>query len=526
MPDSKSQATTSPPGLFTLSDSLATDASGLHGPVHLAVDLGASSGRVIAAGLDEGKIRLAEIHRFENKPVRIQDDLLWNHLGLWQDITDGLRMAADQIEANPRANIESVGVDTWGVDFGLLDDRNQLISPVRCYRDPRNAGQMHAAMQRVSREEIFAETGLQFMEINTLYQLLAAQTAGDVGYQNATSFLMMADLFHWMLSGERTIEASNASTTQLLSPATGTWSTKLLDAFDLPASWFPAPTPAGTRIGTVQPTVAAITGLHGVPVIAPATHDTASAVLSVPAEGFAPAKPDWCYISSGTWSLMGVEVPKPNVSPLCAELNFTNEGGVHGSTRLLKNIGGLWIFQQIRAALQRRGDAPSWAEMVEAAGQATPFSLLINPDAPSLLAPTDMIDAICSLAGTTGQPVPVDNGVLFRAALEGLALRYRLTLESLERLTESSIKTIHIVGGGSLNALLCQMTADACNRSVVAGPVEATAIGNVVMQMIGSGKLHSIDEARRLIRNSFPVTTYLPQNTEAWNAPATAFQKL
>lgn len=501
-------------------------AAGLQGPVHLAVDLGASSGRVIAGGLQNGKIQLAEIWRFDNQPVWMQQDLLWNHLGLWQNITHGLRLAADQIQAIPCAKIESVGVDTWGVDFALLDEHNQLVGPVRCYRDPRNRGRMDDAMQTVSREEIFAETGLQFMEINTLYQLLAAQRAGDVGFRNATSLLMMADLFHWMLSGERTIEATNASTTQLLSPVSRTWSKKLLDAFDLPAAWFPPPTPAGTPIGVVQKSVAAITGLHDVPVVVPATHDTAAAVLSVPASGFAPSRPDWCYISSGTWSLMGVELPEPKITPRCAELNFTNEGGVHGSTRLLKNIGGLWIFQQIRAVLQRRGSAPSWDEMVDQAAAAPAFSLLLNPDDAALLAPTDMIDEINALATRTGQPVPTDNGVLFRAALEGLALRYRLTLESLERLTESSIRTIHIVGGGSLNELLCQMTADACNRTVVAGPVEATAIGNVVMQMIGTGHLRTIEEARQLVRTSFPTKTYTPGNTQAWDAPAARFAKL
>ncbi|MFG0287874.1 MAG: rhamnulokinase family protein [Rhodopirellula sp. JB044] len=509
-----------------LNEPMATDVACLRGPVHLAVDLGASSGRVIAGASDGGKLRLEEVWRFENKPVRVQNDLLWNHLGLWQNITEGLRRANDQVGSSGEAKIASVGVDTWGVDFGFLDEKNQLIGPVRCYRDPRNVGRLDDALQRLSREEIFAESGLQFMEINTLYQLLAAQQARDVGYQNASSLLMMADLFHWMLSNERTIEATNASTTQLLSPETGTWSAKLLDTFGFPSQWFPKPTPAGTPIGVVQGSAAEITGLHDVPVITPATHDTASAVLSVPAEEFAPASPDWCYISSGTWSLMGVELPAPKITPLCAELNFTNEGGVHGSTRLLKNIGGLWIFQQIRASLQRRGTAPSWSEMVAEAESAAPFSMLINPDDPSLLAPTDMIDAIGILATKTGQPAAANNGVLFRAALEGLALRYRVTLESLERLTGSSIRTIHIVGGGSLNSLLCQMTADACNRTVVAGPVEATAIGNVVMQMIGSGRLGSIEEARGLVRNSFPTQTYTPRNSEVWDEPAGRFAEL
>lgn len=516
---------------------MAQSAAELCGAIHLAVDLGASSGRVIAAGLDNGRIRLAEIWRFENTPVRMNDGLYWNHLGLWHEIVHGLRLAVDQVESSrqnqnglapnrPTAQIVSVGVDTWGVDFGLLDENNEILGPVRCYRDPRNVGMLAEATRTVSRDEIFAETGLQFMEINSLYQLIAARQHNDVPLRHAKAFLMMADLFHWMLSGVKSIEASNASTTQMLSPQSGRWSTKILDAFELPRDWFPEPTPAGTAIGEVQSSVAALTGLHNVPVVVPATHDTASAVLSVPAEGFAPAAPDWCYISSGTWSLMGVELPEPKVNDLCAELNFTNEGGVHGSTRLLKNIGGLWIFQQIRAALQRRGDVPSWPEMVSAAQTAAPFALILNPDDPSLLAPPDMIDEICALAGRTGQDVPTDNAVLFRAALEGLALRYRITLGNLERLTESSIKTIHIVGGGSLNELLCQMTADACNRTVVAGPVEATAIGNVVMQMIGTGKLHSIDEARQLVRDSFPTRTYEPQNTEVWDAPARRFEEL
>lgn len=495
-----------------------------NGPVHLAVDLGASSGRVIAGGLSDGRLELVETARFVNQPLKIHDAMVWNHLQLWQEIQDGLRHAADLITSQANGCfVASVGVDTWGVDFALIDANDQIVGPIRHYRDARNRGMVESACQTVPRQTIFAETGLQFMDINTLYQLIVAKRAGDSSTKLGESFLMMGDLFHWLLSGVRTVEASNASTTQLLNPTTQTWSTQLLDAFELPRRWFAAPTPAGTRIGNVQPSVASITGLHDVPVIVPATHDTASAVLAVPADGFAPASPDWCYISSGTWSLMGVELPAPNVSDRCAELNFTNEGGVRGSTRLLQNIGGLWIYQQIRAALDRRGEAPSWSAMTQAAAEAKPFALLINPDDPALVAPENMIDAICGLAGRTGQDVPTNDGVLFRGALEGLALRYRMCLQHLESLTQSKIKTIHIVGGGSLNELLCQMTADACGREVVAGPVEATAIGNIVMQMIGSGTLHSIDEARQLVRSSFPTQTYQPQNMEHWDEPAARF---
>ena len=494
-------------------------------PVHIAVDLGASSGRVIAGGIDEGQLKLKVASRFANGPVRVQDSLVWNHVGLWDSIQNGLRSCKDAQEA-VGSPIRSVGVDSWGVDYALLGPGDEIVSPVRNYRDPRNWGMVEAAFEIVPREEIFAQTGLQFMEINTLYQLIAGRRAGDAAWKTADSFVMVADLFHWLLTGQRTIEASNASTTQLLNPATGRWATDLMDRFEIPSAWFSDPIPAGTPVGNIQASVAATTGLQEIPVIAPATHDTASAVLAVPSRSFAPEKPNWCYISSGTWSLMGVEVPSPVVNDLCSELNFTNEGGVQGSTRLLKNIGGLWVLQQIRVALQRRGKEPTWDSMVQQARNAPAFELLLDPDATPFVAPDDMIDAICSYAGVSGQPVPTNDATLFRAALEGLALRYRQSLESLERLTGSTIETIHIVGGGSQNALLCQMTADACNREVVAGPVEATAIGNVLMQMIGCEQIQSIDEARELVRSSFGVQHYSPEDPRPYDEAAERFAAL
>jgi rhamnulokinase len=277
---------------------------------------------------------------------------------------------------------------------------------------------------------------------------------------------------------------------------------------------------------TTAATIAAATGLHDIPVVVPATHDTASAVLAVPADGFAPEKPDWCYISSGTWSLMGCELPHPIINDTVAQFNFTNERGVRGSTRLLKNIGGLWIFQQIRAALQRRDISVTWDTMVRQAEAAAPLTLLIDPDAPAFLAPDDMIDAIKSYAASTGQSAPDDHATLYRAALEGLALRYRTCLGWLETIVGGSISTIHVVGGGSLNTLLCQMTADACNRTVVAGPVEATATGNVLMQMIGLSHLADVDAARALVRASFSPTIYRPRNTAPWDAAAAKFAEL
>ncbi|MGB7326983.1 MAG: rhamnulokinase family protein [Rubripirellula sp.] len=488
---------------------------------HLAVDLGASSGRVIAGVVVDGKLTLDAVHRFSNEPVRVHDSLQWDVLGLWREIQTGLRMASAKY-----ANIASVGVDSWGVDYVMIDKAGQFAGSCFNHRDRRTRGMVEKAFEIVPRSEIFDVTGIQFLEINTIYQLLAAKLAGDPGLDAADQFLLIGDFFHWLLSGVHSNEITNVSTTQLSNPRTGQWSHDLIARLGLPSSLFKETTLPGTNLGPVQPSVASFTGLDGVSVVVPATHDTASAVLAVPADDFAPAKPSWCYISSGTWSLMGCELPEPMITDKCAELNFTNESGVGGSTRLLKNICGLWIFQQIRQSMLRRGKEVSWDTMVAEAKQAPAFGLLINPDATDFVAPDDMVDALAGYAASTGQAKPVSDGVFYRAALEGLALRYRVCLGMLESILGHSIETIHIVGGGSVNALLCQMTADACNRTVVAGPVEATAIGNVLMQMVGLGELESIDDARSLVRASFDPTTYKPNNTDAWTSAAAKFESL
>ena len=489
--------------------------------VRLAVDLGASSGRVIAAWLEDGKLILEPVHRFANDPVKCQESLLWDWPFLWQEIQKGLRMASDRFD-----QIASVGVDTWGVSYALLDGHGHVTGPVRHYRDVIGRGALDKAFQIMPRNDIFAATGLQFMEINTLYFLVVSSQANEPAVRIADDFLMMGDLFHWLLTGEKRVELTNASTTQLLDPRTKEWSAELIERFDLPDKIFGRLVEPGTILGKVQDSVVTTTGLKDVPVVVPATHDTASAVIAVPAEDFAPAKPTWCYISSGTWSLMGCELPEPKINDLCSELNFTNEGGVRGSTRLLKNIGGMWVFQQIRKSLERRGEEVTWDEMVEGAKQAKPFELLVDPDDEAFVAPDDMIDAITKYAAQTDQSKPANHQTLFRGALEGLALRYRVCLGMLESLVGHRIDVIHIVGGGSLNELLCQMTADACDRVVIAGPVEATAIGNVLMQMIGTGHLSSIDEGRAVVRNSFDTVRYEPESASNWNEPAERFAAL
>lgn len=492
---------------------------------HLAIDLGASGGRVIAGSLIDQRLHLEALHRFANDPVFVQSSMQWDVLGLWREVEAGLTIASRKIQA-AGGEIASAGVDTWGVDYVLLGGDDLPVAPAFHYRDRRNRGMLERAFDIVPRQQIFAATGLQFMEFNTLYQLLASKHSGSAALEVADGMLLMADFFHWLLTGQRSIEFTNASTTQILDPRTGNWAWELIDAFQFPRHLFTDVTQPGTVLGALQSSIAQRTGLHDVPVVLPATHDTASAVLAVPADSFAQATPDWCYISSGTWSLMGVELPRPLINDRCAELNFTNEGGIFGSTRLLKNIGGLWVFQQIRAAMVRRGTAVSWQEMVHGAEQTPPFSLVIDPDHPDFLAPEDMVDAINGFARRTGQLVPGDSAVLFRAALEGLALRYRICLEMLESLVGGTINTIYVVGGGSLNELLCQMTADACGRTVIAGPAEATATGNVLMQMLGTGRLSDVRQARQLVRHSVQPQQFQPRNTQAWAEPLERFRNL
>ncbi|MEO8498511.1 MAG: FGGY-family carbohydrate kinase, partial [Planctomycetota bacterium] len=319
---------------------------------------------------------------------------------------------------------------------------------------------------------------------------------------------------------------TNASTTQFHNPATNAWSESLFDRFGLPKKILGTVLTPGTRLGGLRASVAEATGLQNVSVVLPGTHDTASAVMAVPASGTPTEHPNWCYISSGTWSLMGAEIPAPVINDKCREFNFTNEGGVGGTTRLLKNIGGLWLVQECRRIWRQEGHELTWSELVDRASAATPLVSLINPDAAELVAPSNMPDAIRAVCKASGQPVPESVGAVIRCALESLALRYRMVLNMLQELTGSTIDTIHIVGGGTQNRLLCQFAADACNCRVIAGPIEATAIGNVMMQVVSSGEVGSIEQAREVIRNSFAVEEYTPEPSPAWDDAFARFEKL
>ena len=487
---------------------------------YLAVDLGAESGRVIAGLFDGQRLRLEELHRFGNGPVPVAGTLRWDLLALWRGVEEGLAKGA-QAYGN---RAESVGVDTWGVDYVLFGPGDEMLGQPYNYRDPRTQGVMERAFSRVSRRDIFSATGLQFMTINTLYQLIAMQQANPELLAQAKRFLMIPDFFHWLLSGSQVVEFTNATTSQCLDATTRTWAVDLLRQFQIPTGMFPQVVDPGTRLGTLRADVAARTSLPRLAVVAPATHDTGSAVAAVPTEHTGTA--EWADISSGTWSLMGLELPHATLSARALELNVTNEGGLDGTWRLLKNIMGLWLVQECRRSFERQGRPLDYAEITRMAQAAEPFRSLVDPDDTSFLKPEDMPAAIRAWCRASGQLEPRNEGELVRCALESLALKYRLVLDWLQELSGTPVKVVHIVGGGCQNELLNQFTADACGRPVVAGPVEATALGNVLVQARTSGAVGSLAEMRAVVRQSSALRTYEPRNPSAWSSAYERFQGL
>jgi rhamnulokinase len=473
----------------------------------LAVDLGAGSGRVMLGRWDGERFALEELHRFPNQPVQILGHLHWDVLRLWGEITAGMARYAARFDA-PLAGI---GVDTWGVDFALLDRAGGLLGNPYAYRDPRTDGMAEQVFGRVPRREVFAQTGVQIMPINTLYQLYSM--AGGPQLEAADTLLMIPDLFHYWLTGAKAVEYTNATTSQMFDSRRRSWATELLARLDLPGRILPPIAEPGTRLGDVRPAVLAEAGLRGpVPVFAPGTHDTASAVAGVPGLDGRSA-----YISSGTWSLVGVEIARPILGDAALELNVTNEGGVGGTIRLLKNVTGLWLMQECQRQWQREGANYGWDELLAQAAQAAPFGSLVDPDAADFLHPGDMPAAIRAYCQRTGQAAPASVGAIVRCCLESMALKYRLVIEALERVADMRIETIRVVGGGSQTRLLNQFTADACGRPVVAGPVEATALGNIMVQAIAAGELPGIAAGRAAIAASAAQTTCEPGPRAAWD---------
>ena len=490
---------------------------------YLALDLGAESGRGLLGRFDGRRLELEEVHRFPNTPVRMLDTLHWDFPFLFGEIKAALRKAGTLAPG-----LEAVAVDTWGVDFGLIGRGDTLLGNPVHYRDARTEGMMDEAFRLVPRERIYEITGLQFLSINTVYQLLALARAKSPLLEVAETLLMIPDLVGWLLTGRRAGERTDASTTQLLDPRTGTWSDELCTGLGLPRHILPDLIDPGTELGPLRAALAEEVGLPPVRVVVPGTHDTASAVAAVPVvrPATATGMPDWAYLSSGTWSLLGVEVPHPIIDGRTLRDNFTNEGGVAGTTRLLKNIMGLWLVQECKRTWARAGRDHSYDELISLAKSARPFAALVDPDDPSFFAPGDMPARLAAYCTRTGQMPPTDEGSFVRCALESLALKYRWAIGRLEALTGTPIRVLHVVGGGARNALLNQFTADACGIPVVAGPVEATAIGNVLLQMMALGRVSSLADARALVARSFPVTTFEPHDPAAWQDAAGRFGTL
>ena len=484
----------------------------------LALDMGAESGRGVVGTVSEKMVTLEEVHRFPNGPVRLGPTLYW----------DLPRLHAEQVIAIGKAasggRLSGVGVDTWGVDFGLLDAHNDLVGLPVHYRDARTNGMTEKVFAQMPRAEVFARTGIQIMPINTLFQFAALAERSPKLLDAADKLLFIPDLFHFYLTGRADAEFTIATTSQMYDPVAGDWARQMLGALGLPTHLLPTVLPAGTEYGPLLPALASETGAGEVPVIAPAGHDTACAVAAVPAE----AGDDWAYLSSGTWSLLGVEINAPLINADTQAANFTNEGGVDGTFRLLKNIGGLWLVQECRRAWARAGKTYGYDELTALAAAMPPLAALVDPDDASLLAPADMPAALRALCAASGQVLPDSPGAIVRCALDSLALKYRLTLDNMEAVTGRSLRTLHIVGGGTQNTLLNQIAADATGRLVKAGPVEATAAGNVLLQARAQGLLGSLADLRAVVRASFPITTYVPSPIERgrWDDAYARFRSL
>ena len=483
----------------------------------LAFDLGAETGRAILGQLDSrGRLEIKEIHRFPNGIANVLGNLHWDVLRLYRETVTALEICATHHGTRPA----SIGVDTWGLDFALLDERGHLLGNPFAYRDPRTDGIMEEVFQHVSRERMYELTGIQLMPMNTVFQLYAMVRDGSPQLEVARDLLFIPDLLNYFLTGTKKSEYTFATTSQLLSPGTRTWQKEIFQRLGIPLSLMQEIVDPGTLLGELTEPLGKHTGLGPVPVIAVASHDTASAVAAVPASG-----EDIAYISSGTWSLVGIESPEPIINQKSLTHNFTNEGGVGNRVRFLKNVMGLWLLQECRRAWAREQDH-SYEQLVQEAEHAPHFRSLIDPDCLDFLTPPDMTRAIADFCTCTSQPVPETRGQYVRCVLESLAFAYRRTLDQVQDVTDRRAERIHIIGGGTNNALLCQMTAHACGVPVYAGPSEATAVGNLLVQAMAFGRISSLEELRQVVRDSFGMAVYEPQECSEWEEPFARFLEL
>jgi len=483
-----------------------------HSKPYLAFDFGAESGRAVLAHLQSGILTAEEAHRFQNEPVEYGGSLHWDTPRLWLEVQKSLA-CAEQLE------LAGIGVDAWGVDYALLGERGELLQNPYHYRDRRTQGIMEEVFRKVPREEIYEATGIQFMSINTLYQLFAAQRETPTILAAAKQLLTIPDLFNYWLTGHAVCEFTNATTTQLVDPFRRTWATDLMQKIGLRPELPARIVEPGTIIGTLLPSVARNSTLARTPVIAPACHDTGSAVAAIT------ARDGTAFLSSGTWSLIGTELDAPIVTPEALKLNFTNEGGVNGTTRLLKNVMGLWMLQGCRNYWSTKGQSADYRELLELAGREPPFKHLVDPDDECFLRAANMPAAIDDFCRKTNQPAPSSPGAYVRCIMESLALKYRRVLCSLEQLCGRRIEQIRVIGGGSKNRLLNQFTADATGKRVLAGPAEATALGNIAIQILATGDASSLQEVRAIVDRSFPTAVFEPLETDQWQRQTERFEQ-
>lgn len=471
----------------------------------LAFDFGASSGRAIIGCFDGDKITFEEVHRFSNDPVSVGGTVYWDVLRLFYEIKQGI------IKAKIAGGFDSIGIDTWGVDFGLIDSEGKLMENPVHYRDARTVGLVDEAFKTMPKEKLYGITGIQFMELNTLFQLISLKKYRPWMLERADKMLFMPDLFGYMLTGKMCAEYSIASTSQLIDLDKRTWSKEILDAFGIKESVFAPLVQPGTVLGELSKEICEECGVDPVPVISVCGHDTQSAITSVPCEDG-----DFAFLSSGTWSLFGTELDKPIVNETSMNINITNEGGFDGSTGFLKNIIGLWLIQESRHQWKREGKEYSYADLEKLALAAEPFKCFIDPDAPKFVPHGNIPERVREFCRKTGQYVPETVGEIMRCIYESLAMKYRLTFEKLRECTERDYPVIHVIGGGTKDGLLCQMTANSCDRTVKAGPIEATVMGNVAVQLMSNGSVENIGQARKIIAESSELKTFEPKDTDKW----------